>query len=55
MWNSSRAYNEECEDKRKAFAKEEIPLIELYPDNLITKEQLNWKFTERFFKVFKKR
>ena len=55
MWNSSRAYNEECEDKRKNFKKEGIPLVELYPDNIRDFRTLDWKFTDRLLKVLKKR
>jgi hypothetical protein len=55
MWNSSRAYNEECEDKRNNFKKEDLKLVELYPDNLIDSKTLDWKFTKRLLEVLKRK
>lgn len=54
MWPSDFDYRKECNIKRKQYKEYDIPLVELYPDNLVSINQLDWKFTERLLKILKK-
>lgn len=47
-------YNKTCNHKRHLYEKYGIELIELYPDNLVSINQLDWKFTERLLNILKK-
>jgi len=53
-WNSDFEYRKECKHKRETYEKNEIKLVELYPDNLASMNQLDWKFTERLLQILKK-
>jgi len=47
-------YRKECNHKRKIYENGNIKLVELYPDNLASFQQLDWKFTERLLSILKK-
>ena len=52
-WNSDFEYRKECRYKKQLYEKYGKRLIELFPDNLVTINQLDWKFTERLLKILK--
>ena len=58
-WYTDFEYRKECRHKKEIYNKNEIKLIELYPDNIIRNgkfsiSQLDWKFTERLLNILKK-
>ncbi|HJX05127.1 MAG TPA: hypothetical protein VJ461_00280 [Candidatus Nanoarchaeia archaeon] len=53
-WPGDFDYRKECSHKRKLYEEYDVKLIELYPDNLISFQQLDWKFTERLLNILKK-
>lgn len=53
-WPGDFDYRKECNYKRKMFEKYDINLLELYPDNLLSINKLDWKFTERLLNLLKK-
>ena len=54
-WDNNFEYRKECHDKKISYKKYDIDLVELYPDNLKTINQLDWKFTERLLNILKNR
>lgn len=54
-WNDNFEYRKECHDKKLLYKKHDIYLVELYPDNLESINQLDWKFTERLLNILKDR
>ncbi|MDD5178552.1 MAG: hypothetical protein PHT54_04735 [Candidatus Nanoarchaeia archaeon] len=54
-WDKDFDYKQACRKKRQTCEKSKIDLIELFPDNLSSFSQLDWKFTERLLSVLKKR
>ena len=52
-WNTDFEYRKECRHKKQLYEKYEKSLVELYPDNLISINQLDWKFTERLLRILK--
>jgi hypothetical protein len=53
-WSGDFDYRKECDHKRKLYENYDIKLVELYPDNLVSFQQLDWKFTERLLAILKK-
>jgi hypothetical protein len=53
-WPGDFDYRKECNLKRKTYSDYDKQLVELYPDNLISSHQLDWKFTERLLNILKK-
>jgi|GEM_PF-4928023 hypothetical protein len=53
-WGADFEYRKECNHKRQLYEKYNYNLVELYPDNLRSIHQLDWKFTERLLKILKK-
>lgn len=53
LWSNDFEYRKACNHKRKLYKKYEYKLVELYPDNTISFNRLDWKFTERLLKILK--
>ncbi|HLC73760.1 MAG TPA: hypothetical protein VJH20_03950 [Candidatus Nanoarchaeia archaeon] len=53
-WNIDFNYKQECRIKKEQYIKGEIKLVELYPDNLKSINQLDWKFTQRLLNILKR-
>lgn len=53
-WPGDFDYRKECDHKRKLYKEYDIKLVELYPDNLASINQLDWKFTERLLAILKR-
>ena len=49
-----REANNEYFHKKKLYNDNDIKIVDLYPDNLISFGQLDWKFTERLLNLLKK-
>ncbi len=54
-WDTDFEYRKECHHKKKLYEEYEIKLVEIYPDNLVSLSQLDWKFTERLLDLLKQR
>jgi len=53
-WSNDFEYRKERRHKKLLYEKYHYSLIELFPDNLCSINQLDWKFTERLLKILKK-
>ena len=53
-WSNDFEYRKERRHKKQLYDQYEYNLVELFPDNLESIHQLDWKFTERLLKILKK-